>query len=200
MTIICIDTGTKESGYCIVKDGVVMDGAILENESLYALIMQYDDLHKEDGWDGIDLAIIEMITLFGGRRKSAHITESILVIGRIMQIMADRGIDCKRVSRQQIVAHFLKGQSSRADTKIQALMRERLGLGKSRHPFLKRHIWQSLALYEYAKDHSFSKWYVPNLEIVKKEKQDPAKSKERRRKFLQNEINKNTRALAQLDT
>lgn len=201
MRILCIDTGTNKSG-CVLMDNDVIEYAKIITNNLLA-----DCIERTIIGLPLDLCIVEMITIFGGRRRSSHIAESIIIIGMVMQICEDYNIPYQRVSRQQVISYFLRKDKSGADAKIIKVMREKLGFDiKQRHPLLKYDLWQAYALYQYAKEHEFKNWYVPQLDIAKNN-MTPEQRKEKQKKFLINDtkqkkrgIEKNQSALDKLNS
>lgn len=198
MKVLCIDTGTLQSGLVLVDSLLGMPyseieyAKIIKNEFLFDVI---DEIKP-------DLCIIEMITIFGGRRKSSHISESIIIIGIVMRICEQLVIPCQRISRAQVVSYFLKNKKSDADAKIGVIMRQKLGLHeKQRHALLKYDLWQAFALFQFAFEHNFDKWYVPNLKVAKnalKTPENKAARIQKQKKYHEREITKHRHALDQL--
>lgn len=199
MNSMCIDTGTKESAIVIVgeptyrfKDGI-MFGEIVMNDGLY------DFIPRMIKFMGVERVICEMITLFGGQRKSSHIAESILVIGEIKAYCMLVKVPFYRIARSQVVNYFLKRDKEHADRKLSALMKERIGVKRGhRHEILRYDIWQAYTLYEYAKDHNFSKWFEPKLDAPKVVL-TPEQRHEKQKKYLTSEKNRIDKALIKLN-
>lgn len=136
-TILAIDPGTTESGWCLLEDKRVRQSGVLANtvvRGLYA--MQHDVL------------AIEMVASYG-MPVGREVFETCVWVGRFQQ--AWRSPDAVRLIYRRDVKLHLCGQPRAKDPHIRQALIDKLGpVGTKKHPGplygVKSHAWAAVAV------------------------------------------------------
>ena len=141
MSILTIDPGTTESGWCVFKDSVVRTSGVLDNDELIEWIDGDPDLR------GFTLAI-EMIASYG-MPVGAEVFETCVWIGRFKQ--AWHTPDAVRLIYRRDVKLHLCGSARAKDGNIRQALIDKLGpQGTKKQPGptygVKSHAWAALAV------------------------------------------------------
>lgn len=137
--LLAIDPGTKESGWCMLRDGVPFDSGIAENQQLlYGLPTM-----------PADVMAIEVFEARGMPIGNESI-ETILFTGRLMQAWPH---ELRRVKRSEVKRH-LCGSLKAKDANIRQVLIDRFGgesaIGKKANPGplygFKSHAWAALGV------------------------------------------------------
>lgn len=138
MTILGIDPGTHESGYCLFLDGKVITSGVMGN----------DDLLKVVADDNSDVLAIEKIVSYGSA-VGQETFDTCVWIGRFMQVWGhpdDVMLIPRRMAKKQVC-----GPGKWGDPDVRAALIKLLGpQGSKKEPGptygVKSHAWSALAI------------------------------------------------------
>lgn len=137
--IFAIDPGTTESGWCVLRDGRVVDSGVMENT---------DMLPRLSSLTWIDTLAIEMVASYG-MAVGAEVFETCVWIGRFQQAcIAPEKV--RRVFRRDVKLH-LCGNPRAKDANIRQALIDLLGpQGTKKQPGptygVRSHAWAALAV------------------------------------------------------
>lgn len=138
LSILAVDPGTTESGWCILRDGVPIESGVSDNHQLiYCLPTMSADILAVEVFEARGMPI--------GHES----IETILYTGRLMQAWPH---EVKRVKRSEVKRH-LCGSLKAKDSNIRQVLIDRFGgegaIGKKAKPGplygIKSHAWAALA-------------------------------------------------------
>ncbi|MGA0608852.1 hypothetical protein [Caldimonas sp. KR1-144] len=138
-TILAIDPGTTESGWCRYGLGKVIESGVEPNDAMLTRLYQRV---------GFDLLAIEMVASYG-MAVGREVFETCVWIGRFQQQFAEPG-KVRLVYRKDVKLH-LCGSPRAKDSNIRQALIDRLGApGTKRAPGgtygVKSHAWPALAV------------------------------------------------------
>lgn len=137
--IFAIDPGTTESGWCVLRDGRVVDSGVMENT---------DMLPRLSSLTWIDTFAIEMVASYG-MAVGAEVFETCVWIGRFQQAcIAPEKV--RRVFRRDVKLH-LCGDPRAKDANVRQALIDLLGpQGTKKQPGptygVRSHAWAALAV------------------------------------------------------
>lgn len=140
--IFAIDPGTTESGWCVLRDGRVVDSGVMENA---------DMLPRLSSLTWIDTLAIEMVASYG-MAVGAEVFETCVWIGRFQQAcIAPEKV--RRVFRRDVKLH-LCGNLRAKDANVRQALIDLLGpQGTKKQPGpthgVRSHAWAALAVAVY---------------------------------------------------
>lgn len=143
MSLLAIDPGTTESGFCCMIDGRISHSGVAENKTMLSII------EKHEG----DLAI-EMIASYG-MAVGKEVFETCVWIGRFTQ--ASKSPDSVKYIYRKDVKLKLCGTTKAKDTNVRQALIDLIGLpGTKKNPGptygVKSHAWPALAVAVVASD------------------------------------------------
>ena len=140
MILLAIDPGSSESAYCVIEttDYSIIDFGKVPNEVILADA-------KEKYYDAV---AIEMVSSFG-MPVGKEVFDTVLVVGRLMQIAYDREIEPELVYRKDVKLN-LCGSTRAKDSNIIQALKDRFGdkgTTKNKGWFFgfSKDVWQSYA-------------------------------------------------------
>lgn len=142
-TILAIDPGTEESGWCVLADGkVTLSGVMPNRELLRMLTMQ----RRNDPRNHV--LAIEMIASYG-MAVGREVFETVWWIGRLTQAWHNPE-SVMRIYRQEVKLHLCKSPRAK-DANVRQALIDLLGApGTKRNPGatygVKSHAWAALAV------------------------------------------------------
>lgn len=142
-TILAIDPGTEESGWCLLQDGKVEAAGVFSNDEII------DELDAHAGPGGPELAI-EMVASYG-MPVGREVFETVVWIGRFCERWHSyRGALPRLVFRRDVKLH-LCGNARAKDPNIRQALIDKLGpAGTKKAPGptygVKSHAWAALAV------------------------------------------------------
>ena len=142
MTILAIDPGTTESGYCMLHGRDVMDCGVLPNEQM---------LDAVKCWVKPDSLAVEMVASYG-MPVGREVFETCVWIGRFVQAWRDP--DAVRLIYRKDVKMHLCGSARAKDANVRQALIDLFGgsdaIGKKANPGplyrVKSHAWPALAV------------------------------------------------------
>lgn len=145
-TLLAIDPGTTESGWCVLQDGLVRDSGVDSNERILALLIAR--MPSEPNRYSYDQIAIEMIASYG-MAVGREVFETCVWIGRFQQAWHDPHA-VRLVYRRDVKLH-LCGSPRAKDPNIRQALLDKLGpQGTKKEPGptygVKSHAWAALGV------------------------------------------------------
>jgi hypothetical protein len=161
-TILAIDPGTSESGWCILDDGQLIHSDVYVNDDTADFNMMELVASRAAGYyTGLcDVLAVEMVASYG-MPVGAEVFRTVWWTGRFAEAWwTNGGVDVREVYRRDVKLHLC--QSPRAkDANIRQALIDRWGgkaaaIGNAKNPGplygVKSHAWAALAVAVYVND------------------------------------------------